>query len=88
VAEVIARNGESIDSLLRRFKTAVNKAEIFAEMKRRASYVKPGERRRIKHRRAVKRILKAKERFAELSNRARGPQGGDARPAPAFRRAA
>jgi len=56
--------GEPIDTALRRFKKACDKATVFGEMRRRESYLSPGARRRRKHAVAVKR---AKRRLARLT---------------------
>lgn len=57
---VKARPGETVDSLLRRFKKDVTKSEIIKELKKREYYMPPGEKRRVKSQLAQKR-LKRKE---------------------------
>jgi len=50
--------GESVDSLLRRFKRKVQQEDIIKEIKRHSYYLKPGEKRRIKEALARKRARK------------------------------
>ena len=52
---VIRQEGEEIEHLIRRFKRAVNRDDIITEYRKRTSYKKPGDRRRAKHKAALKR---------------------------------
>jgi small subunit ribosomal protein S21 len=54
--------GDSLDLALRKFRRLVDKAGIIGALKRHEHYVKPGERRRLKSRRARRRERKAAER--------------------------
>lgn len=58
MAEVRMQEGESVESLLRRFKRKVQQADIIKEIKKHSFYLKPGEKRRIKAALARKRIRK------------------------------
>ena len=46
--KVVGHEGESVDSLLRRFKRSVNKAGIITDVRKREYYVKPGLKRKLK----------------------------------------
>ena len=56
------QEGEPLESALRRFKRKVQQEEIIKEAKRKAYYLKPGEKRRLKQalarKRARKKLLK------------------------------
>ena len=58
MSKVIARPNESIDSLLRRFKSAVDDAGILADARKREYYEKPSVRKKHKREAARKRALK------------------------------
>ena len=58
MAEVRMQDGESVESLLRRFKRKVQQEDIIKEIKKHSFYLKPGERRRIKAALARKRMRK------------------------------
>ncbi|MCS7084369.1 MAG: 30S ribosomal protein S21 [Aquificaceae bacterium] len=51
--------GESFEKALKRFKRAVEKEGIIAEVKRRQFYEKPSEKKKRKERASRKRIIKA-----------------------------
>lgn len=55
---VKARPGETLDSLLRRFKKEVVKNGILQDLKKHEYYVAPSEKRRIKSEQARKRAKK------------------------------
>lgn len=48
MAEVQVREGESLESALKRFRREVKKANVFSELKRKRHYEKPSERRQRK----------------------------------------
>ena len=48
MAEVQVREGESLESALKRFRREVKKSNIFSELKRKRHYEKPSERRQRK----------------------------------------
>lgn len=58
------RPGETVDSMLKRFKKEVVKSELIKELRKREHYVAPSEKRRIKsaeaRRRAAKRAAKTR----------------------------
>lgn len=64
MAQVNARHNEDIDSLLKRFKKAVEQAGILAEVRRREAYEKPGDKKR-------KKSVIARKRMAKLNRRAK-----------------
>jgi small subunit ribosomal protein S21 len=65
LAEVILREGETLEEALRRFKRKVSQEEIIQEVKRRAFYFKPGQKRRLKQVLARKRNRKKPRRDFE-----------------------
>lgn len=56
-----ARNGESVEQMLRRFKKLCEKEGLTKEIKRRQYFEKPSERRRRAQRKALQRTLRARE---------------------------
>ncbi len=58
VAEVRVREGESIESVLRRFKREVLQHNIIKDIKKHSFYLKPGDKRRAKQALARKRLRK------------------------------
>jgi small subunit ribosomal protein S21 len=58
LAEVRIQDGESIENALRRFKRKVQQEDIIKEVKKHSSYLKPGEKRRVKQALARKRSRK------------------------------
>jgi len=58
LAEVRLQDGESIENALRRFKRKVQQEDIIKEVKKHSSYLKPGEKKRIKQALARKRTRK------------------------------
>ena len=65
MAEVILREGETLEDALRRFKRKVLQEGIIQEVKRRAFYLKPGQKRRLKQVLARKRNRKKPRRDFE-----------------------
>jgi small subunit ribosomal protein S21 len=55
MANVVRRDGESFDSLLKRFRSKVIRSRILSEVKRRRWFVSKGEQRRIAQRKAARR---------------------------------
>lgn len=51
-----ARNGESAEQLMRRFKKLCEKEGLTKEMKKRAFYEKPSERKQRALRKSIKRV--------------------------------
>jgi small subunit ribosomal protein S21 len=62
MAEVIVQEGETLESALRRFKRKVQQEDIIKEIKKHASYMKPGERKRVKQALARKRNRKKRSK--------------------------
>jgi small subunit ribosomal protein S21 len=62
MAEVIIQEGETLESALRRFKRKVQQEDIIKEIKKHASYMKPGERKRVKQALARKRNRKKRSK--------------------------
>ncbi|MFQ5778442.1 MAG: 30S ribosomal protein S21 [Terriglobia bacterium] len=58
MAEVRIQEGESLESLLRRFKRKVQHEDVIKEIKKHAYFLKPGQKRRIKAALARKRMRK------------------------------
>jgi small subunit ribosomal protein S21 len=55
---VKARPGETLDSMLRRFKKDVAKAGVLQDLKKHEYYIAPSEKRRLKSEQARKRAKK------------------------------
>lgn len=55
---VVVKEGESVESALRRFKRKCEKAGILSELKKRQHYEKPSVRRKKKAIQARKKLLK------------------------------
>ncbi|TAK34978.1 MAG: 30S ribosomal protein S21 [Chloroflexota bacterium] len=60
--QVAAREGESFEGLLKRFKSAMMLSGILQDYKRHATYVPPSEKRRRKAERARRRMTKKSRR--------------------------
>ena len=58
MAEVKSRDGEPLESLLRRFKKKVQEAGVIAELKKREHYDKPSIRKKKKSIAARKKMMK------------------------------
>jgi len=71
---VIARPGENIESLLRRFKKAVENSGILADIKKNEFYEKPSIRKKRKQAAARKRAIKKEKKMAGQSARKRSNQ--------------
>ncbi len=56
---VKSRNGETVEQMLRRFKKLCEKEGLTKEIKRRAYYEKPCERRNRAKRKSIARVLRA-----------------------------
>ena len=56
---VKARNGETVEQMLRRFKKLCEKEGLTKEVKRRQYYEKPSERRNRAKRKSIARVLRA-----------------------------
>ena len=65
MAEVRLHEGETLEDALRRFKRKVLQEGIIQEVKRRAFYLKPGQKRRLKQVLARKRNRKKPRRDFE-----------------------
>jgi len=59
---VVAKEGESVESMLRRFKKRVEAAGILKEARKREYYLKPSVRKKIKRAAAKKQRLRAAAR--------------------------
>jgi small subunit ribosomal protein S21 len=58
LAQIQVRDGETVESALRRFKRRVLEEDIIKEIKRHSFYLKPGEKKRLKSKLARKRSRK------------------------------
>ena len=58
MAEIQLREGETLESALKRFKRKVRQEDIVKDIKRHSFYLKPGERKRLKSKLARKRSRK------------------------------
>tara|TARA_Y100000310_G_scaffold118143_1_gene116929 strand:- start:842 stop:1057 length:216 start_codon:yes stop_codon:yes gene_type:complete len=61
-AEVVARPNEPIERLIRRFNKRVKSSGIMQELRDRAYYKKPSERRKIKKQKRLRTVRKLTER--------------------------
>jgi small subunit ribosomal protein S21 len=68
VTRVVSRDGESPESLLRRFRKKVTQDGILSEVKKRRFHVSKSEERRLARRKAIRRERKRQWR-AERSER-------------------
>ena len=66
LAEVHIQDGETLENALRRFKRRVLQEDIIKEVKRRAFYLKPSQKKRIKSELARKRNRKKRARDTGL----------------------
>lgn len=58
MAEVIVRDGESIESALKRFRKMCEKEKIFSELRKREYYEKPSEIKKRKKKQSRKRLMR------------------------------
>jgi small subunit ribosomal protein S21 len=58
VTNVILKDGESPDNLLRRFRTKVQRSGILRDAKKKRHFVSKSEKRRIAKRKAIRRARK------------------------------
>ena len=58
IMAIKARPGETLDSMLRRFKKEVLKSEVLKDLRKHEYYIAPSEKRRIKSAEAQKRARK------------------------------
>ena len=65
MAGVNLRNGESQDSLLKRFRKKVVKSGVLSTVRRKRWFVSKSEVRRIEKKKAIRRINKRKRRDSE-----------------------
>jgi ribosomal protein S21 len=63
-AEIILQPGDGLDWALRRLKKSLDKSGVHADLRRHQHALSRGERRRLKHRLAVKKQRKAVTRRA------------------------
>jgi len=66
---VIAKKSENVDSILRRFKRACEKASVLQELKKRSRHVKRTKVRAQKKAAAVKRRIKQEMKSAPVPSR-------------------
>ena len=66
---VVIREGESFDSLLRRFRTEVTRSRILSDVKKKRYFVSKSEQRRRAQRKAIgrerKRLYKERARYGQ-----------------------
>lgn len=58
MSEIKVQKGESLDSVLRRFKRSCQKAGVLSEVRKREHYEKPSVKRKLKSEAARKRKFK------------------------------
>jgi small subunit ribosomal protein S21 len=70
LATVTLREGESQESLLKRFRKSVMQERILSEVRRKRWYISPSEKRRIQRQRAIRRARRRqRQREARRRNR-------------------
>ncbi len=77
-----ARSGESAEQMMRRFKKMCEKEGLTKDIKRRAYFEKPSEKRR----RAMRKVVKRATMTMVPGNAANAPAPGGTRPKPKTRR--
>lgn len=70
MACVVAKPGESFDSLVKRFKKAVERSGVLADVKKHEVYEKPSVKRKKKEAAAFKRFLKKQRKLEKYRDRA------------------
>jgi small subunit ribosomal protein S21 len=65
LAFVFIKKDESLENALRRFKRKVQREAIMRDIKKSSVYVKPGDKRRMKEHRALKRMRRYLRRKKE-----------------------
>ena len=68
VTQVVLKDGESFDSLLRRFRNKVTRSRILSEVKKKRYYVSKSEKR---HRARLKAINRERKRQRKVRRRLR-----------------
>jgi len=66
VASVVLRDGESFDSLLKRFRGTIIKERVLSELKKKRFFISKSEQRRLDKRRGIRR---ARRRQAKADRR-------------------
>ncbi len=61
--KVKKRHNESSEQLIRRFRKEVTKAKVMSEVRRRRWFVSKSELRRIKEKKAIRRMKRRQQRF-------------------------
>ena len=59
MVEVTVRDGEPLERALRRFKKKWERAGVLREVRQKAYYVKPSERKRAERKKAARRMTRA-----------------------------
>ncbi len=73
--QVVARDGESIEELLSRFKRGMVRSGIMRELKKHRFYVGPSEQRRMKEKEAARKLKRRRQKAAERRHRGAGARG-------------
>ena len=70
MVKVIARQNEGIETLIRRYRRVRAKSGLSAELRKREAFLKPGERKRMKHAEALRRKERSRHRVRHSANQA------------------
>jgi small subunit ribosomal protein S21 len=62
---VIARDGESVEELLSRFKRGMVRSGILKDLKKHRFFVGPGEQKRMKAKEAARKLKRRQRKFAD-----------------------
>lgn len=67
---VIARDGESVEELLSRFKRGMVRGGILKDLKKHRFFVGPGEMKRMKEKEAARKLKRRKQKALDRHRRA------------------
>ncbi len=62
---VVARDGESVEELLARFKRGMVRSGILKDLKKHRFFVGPGEQRRLKAKEAARKLKRRQRKLAD-----------------------
>lgn len=67
--QVVARDGESLEELLSRFKRGMVRSGILRDLKKHRFFVGPSEQRRMKEKEAARKLKRRKQKAADRRRR-------------------
>ncbi len=69
--QIVARDGESIEELLSRFKRGMVRSGILKDLKKHRFFVGPGEQKRMKEKEAVRKLKRRQRKLADRQKQRR-----------------